>query len=346
MEFTAKRIAEYLNGEVVGNPNEKISNVSRIEEGKPGALAFLANPKYEKYIYNTQASVVIVNRNFEPSQPVSCTLIKVDNSYQAIADLLEMKEKSKPAKTGIDKSAYTDPSSGIGKDVYIGHFSVVSANTVLGNNVKIYPQTYIGENVTIGENTIIYPGVKIYNDCIIGKNCIIHAGSVLGSDGFGFAPMNDNNYKKIPQIGNVILEDNVEIGANTTIDRAMMGSTIIRRGTKLDNLIQVAHNVNIGENTVIAAQSGIAGSARIGSNCMFGGQVGVSGHLTVASGVKAAAQSGIASSITKDNEVVQGSPSLNAVEFKRSYVMFKKLPEIGDKISRLEEQIEELKKKL
>ncbi len=346
MEFTAKKIAEYLNGEVVGDPKAKVSKVSRIEEGGPGSLAFLANPKYEKHIYETDASVVIVNRDFEPAKPVKCTLIKVDNSYQAIAELLEMKEQQKPSKKGVDKSAFIDPAAKVGKDIYVGHFSVISENSVIGDNVKIYPQCYIGENVIVGKNTIIHPGVKIYHDCKIGEDCIIHAGCVIGSDGFGFVPMNDKKYKKIPQVGNVIIEENVEIGANTSIDRAMMGSTVVRRGAKLDNLIQVAHNVEIGENSVLAAQSGVAGSTKIGSNCMFGGQVGVSGHLCVAGGVKAAAQSGIASNVTKEGEAIQGSPSLNAGEYKRSYVLFKKLPEMFNYIKNLEKEIAELKKKI
>jgi UDP-3-O-[3-hydroxymyristoyl] glucosamine N-acyltransferase len=343
MEFTAKQIADFLGGEVEGDPGAVVRDISRIESGKAGTLAFLSNPQYEKYIYDTQASIVLVNRPFKPARPVSCTLVRVNDAYQAIAQLLELREQLQPRPSGIDERAWIDPSAKTGNNIYAGQFSVVSAGSVIGDGVLIYPQVYIGENVEIGKNTVLYPGVKIYRDCRIGSNCRIHAGAVIGSDGFGFAPQSDRNYRKIPQVGNVIMEDNVEIGANVTIDRAMIGSTIIRRGVKLDNLIQIAHNVEIGENTVIAAQSGIAGSTRVGAGCMIGGQAGIIGHLQIADGVKIAAQSGIGTSIVEENAVVQGSPAFHYGKYQRSYVVFKKLPEIYRKIMELEQEIRELR---
>jgi UDP-3-O-[3-hydroxymyristoyl] glucosamine N-acyltransferase len=342
MEFTASQIAEFLNGKVDGDPSAVIRDVSKIEDGKEGTLAFLANPKYEKYIYTTRATIVLVNESFSPDQPVSCTLIRVNDAYQAIAGLLQLRERLKPVPKGIDANVYIDPSASIGKDVYIGHFTVISANAVIGDNARIHPQVFIGENVMIGNNTVLYPGVKVYSDCIIGADCTIHSGVVIGSDGFGFAPQSDKNYKKIPQVGNVVLEDHVEVGSNTTIDRAMMGSTTIRKGVKLDNLIQVAHNVEIGENTVIAAQSGVAGSTRIGAGCMIGGQVGIIGHLTIADGVKIAAQSGVGVSIKVENEIVQGSPAFQYGKYQRSYVLYKKLPELYKQVSRIESQLDNL----
>ncbi|MFP4366661.1 MAG: UDP-3-O-(3-hydroxymyristoyl)glucosamine N-acyltransferase [Bacteroidales bacterium] len=345
MKFTAKQIADFLQGEVDGDPDAVVSDVAKIEEGKPGSLAFLANPKYEKYLYSTAATVVLVNRNFKPSREVRCTLVKVDDAYQAIAGLLQLQEQMKPPLTGVHEKADIDPSVRIGKDVYVGQFAVVSAGVVLGDGVKIHPQVFIGENAFIGNDTVLHPGVKIYHGCSIGKQCILHAGVVIGSDGFGFAPQSDRNYKKIPQVGNVILEDSVEIGANTTVDRAMMGSTIIRRGVKLDNLIQVAHNVEIGENTVIAAQSGIAGSAKIGADCMIGGQVGIVGHLSVADGVKIAAQSGVPVTVKEKNAVIQGSPAFNYGKYQRSYVLFRNLPGIYQQLRDLEKEIDRLKDK-
>jgi UDP-3-O-[3-hydroxymyristoyl] glucosamine N-acyltransferase len=343
MEFTAKQIAEFLNGRVEGDPDVIVNDVSKIEEGKKGTLAFLANPKYEKFLYITGASVVLVNDDFKPSQAVNCTMIRVKDAYQAIAGLLELREQLKPVPRGIDTNVYVDPSASTGSDVYIGHFSVISAGAVIGDRVRIYPQVFIGENVIIGENTVLHPGVKVYNDCIIGKNCTIHAGVIIGSDGFGFAPSSDSNYKKIPQVGNVVLEDHVEIGSNTTVDRAMMGSTIIRKGVKLDNLIQIAHNVEIGENTVIAAQSGVAGSTRVGAGCMIGGQVGIIGHLSIADGVKIAAQSGIGVSVKEKDEILQGSPAFQYSKYQRSYVLYKKLPELYKKISDIEKEVDRLK---
>ena len=344
MQFTASQIADFLNGVVEGDPEATVSDVSKIEDGKPGTLAFLANPKYEKFIYDTLASVVLVNKDFKPQQQVHVTLVRVDDAYQAIASLLELREEMKPVPEGVDTNVYVHPSARTGEGVYIGHFSVISAGAVIGDNVKIYPQVFIGENVIIENDTVLHPGVKVYYNCKIGKGCTLHAGVVIGSDGFGFAPQSDKNYKKIPQVGNVILEDRVEIGANTTIDRAMIGSTLIRKGVKIDNLIQIAHNVEIGENTVIAAQTGIAGSTRIGAECMIGGQVGIIGHLTIADGVKIAAQSGVGVSIKENNEVVQGSPAFQYGRYQRSYVLYRKLPELYQQLRNLENEIESLKR--
>jgi UDP-3-O-[3-hydroxymyristoyl] glucosamine N-acyltransferase len=346
MEFTAKMIADFLKGRVEGNPDVKVSNISKIEEGTPGTITFLANPKYEKYIYDTEASIVIVNDSFVPERPVKTTLVRVPDAYQALASLLELQSKMKPQKSGVDSLAFVHPSARIGENVYIGPFAVISENVKIGNNTKIYPQVFIGDNSTVKENTTIYPGVRVYNDCHIGSDCIIHAGVVIGSDGFGFAPQEGSDYKKIPQVGNVIIEDHVEIGANTAIDRATMGSTIIRRGVKLDNLIQIAHNVEVGENTVMAGQSGIAGSTKVGKNVMIGGQVGIIGHITVADKVKIAAQSGITLPIKTEGDIVQGSPSFGFAKYQRCYVLFRKLPDIYDQINELERQVKELKARL
>ena len=344
MQFTASQIADFLNGVVEGDPETTVSDVSKIEDGKPGTLAFLSNPKYEKYIYDTSAAVVLVNKDFKPRQQVQATLVRVDDAYQAIASLLQLREEMKPVPKGIDSNVYIHPSALTGEKVYIGNFSVISAGAVIGDNVKIYPQVFIGENVIIENDTVLHPGVKVYYNCRIGKGCTLHAGVVIGSDGFGFAPQSDKNYRKIPQVGNVILEDRVEIGANTTIDRAMIGSTLIRKGVKIDNLVQVAHNVEIGVNTVIAAQTGIAGSTRIGAECMIGGQVGIIGHLTIADGVKIAAQSGVGVSIKENNEVVQGSPAFQYGRYQRSYVLYRKLPELYQQLRNLENEIENLKR--
>ncbi len=344
MKFTAGQIAEYLNGSVEGDPGATVDDVSRIEEGRPGTLAFLSNPKYEKFLYTTKASVVLVNSEFKPSGNISCTLVRVDDAYQAIAALLQLREEMKPALTGISGNASVDTSAIIGADVYIGHYAVISEGVHVGDNVKIHPQVFIGEDVRIGRNTVLYPGVKIYPGCIIGEECTLHAGVVVGSDGFGFAPQSDSNYRKIPQVGNVVVEDRVEIGANSTIDRAMMGSTIIREGVKLDNLIQVAHSVEIGRNTVIAAQTGIAGSTKVGADCMVGGQVGIIGHLTVADGTRIAAQSGVAGNITEKNTIVQGSPSFQYSKYQRSYVLYRKLPQLYERLQKLEEDIEAMRR--
>jgi len=297
MKFSAKQIAELLNGEIEGNPKVEVNNLSKIEEGKKGSLTFLSNPKYTHFIYSTAATIVIVNKDFVAEQPVRSTLVRVEDAYQAFAKLLEIYNQIKLNKTGISERASIAQSASVGKNVYIAEFAFIGENVEIADNVKIYPQTFVGDNTIIGNNTILYSGVKIYSDNIIGNNCTFHSGVIIGADGFGFAPNCDNNYMKVPQIGNVIIEDNVEVGANTTIDRATLGSTIIRKGAKLDNLIQVAHNVEIGENTVIISQTGIAGSTKIGKNCLIGGQVGIVGHLKIADNVKIEAQSGVASSI-------------------------------------------------
>ncbi len=346
MKFTAQTIASFLKGEVIGNPNVEVWDVSKIEEGKPGTLTFLANPKYTRYIYETNASIVLVNKDFVPEKEIKATLIKVDDAYQSLARLLELVQQSKPQKSGIEKNSYISESAKVGNDVYIGAFAYISENVTIGNGVKIYPQVYIGDNVVIGDNTILYPGVKIYADCRVGKECVIHAGAVIGADGFGFAPNSENNYKKVPQIGNVIIEDYVEIGANTCIDRATMGSTIVRKGVKLDNLIQIAHNVEVGENTVMAAQVGIAGSTKIGRDCMFGGQVGVAGHLTVANGVKLGAQCGVNSSINEENATLIGSPAMDYKDFMKCFVLFRNFTKIHQQIGTLEKEMKEVKEKL
>lgn len=345
MEFTAKVIAGFLKGEIKGDPEVKVTDVSKIEEGKKGTLSFLANPKYEKFIYTTESSIILVNKNIKLEKEIIPTLILVDDAYQAFAALLELYTQSLPKKTGIDEQVYISNSAILGEDIYIGTFAYLGDNVKVGNQTKIYPQVYIGDNVTIGNNTLIYPGVKIYHDCKIGNNCTIHAGSVIGSDGFGFAQSDDKNYKKIPQIGNVILEDDVELGANVTVDRATMGSTIIHKGVKLDNLIQVAHNVEIGENTVIAAQSGISGSTKIGKRCMFGGQVGIAGHIKIADNVIIGAQSGISNNVEKENVILLGSPAYNISEKKREFAVARQLPSIYKKLMDLEKEVQKLKEK-
>lgn len=346
MEYTAQNIADLLNGTIVGDKDVKVSNISKIEEGNPGTLSFLANPKYTKYIYSTKASIVIVNEDFKPQKDISSTLIKVKDAYQAFAALLDFYNKNKNNYKGVDEQTYISETAKVGKNIYLGSFSYIGDNAVIGDNVKIFPQVYIGNNVRIGDNTILFPGVKVYHDCKIGANCIIHASSVIGSDGFGFAPKSQADYMKVPQIGNVILEDNVEVGSNTTIDRATIGSTIIRKGVKLDNLIQIAHNVEIGDHTVIAAQTGISGSTKLGKDCMIAGQVGFVGHLNIADEVKIAAQSGISSNIKEKGAVHQGSPNFEIRDYRKSYVLFKKLPELYKQINNLEEEIKKLREKL
>lgn len=348
MEFSATQIAHLLEGDIDGDSNVSVNNLSKIEEGKPGTLSFLANLKYEPYLYTTKASVVIVDKSFSPTNkiPETCTLIKVASAQAAFAKLLEMYNEINRDETGIHPQSFTEESATVGENVLLGAFVYVGKNVKIGNNVKIYPNSYIGNNVTIGDDTIIFSGVKVYSDCVIGKSCTIHSGVIIGGDGFGFVPNSENNYSKVPQIGNAILEDHVEIGSNTTIDRATLGSTIIRKGAKIDNLIQIAHNVEIGENTVIAAQTGVAGSTKIGKNCMIGGQVGIVGHLKIADGVKIAAQSGIGNSIEEENSIWQGSPAFNIGDYKRSYVMFRSLPKIKQKIDSLQQELKELKQTL
>ncbi len=343
MKFTAKEIAKYLKGDVEGNPEVVVGSVARIEDGHEGDLSFLSNMSYEKYIYTTGSSVVIVNRDFKPSARVNATMIRVDNAYEAFATLLALYEQSKPRKKGIHPRAVIEDSAAIGTDVYIGPMAYIGENVIIGDRCSVYQNVNIGDYCSLGEDTVIYPGVTVYHKCIIGKNCNIHAGSVIGSDGFGFAPQSDENYKKIPQLGNVVLEDNVEIGANVVIDRATMGSTIIRKGVKLDNLIQIGHNVEVGENTVMAGQTGIAGSTKIGKNCMFGGQVGITGHVKIAQGTKAAAQSGINAHILKENTTVYGSPAFEYRKSQLSHIIFRRLPELKQKVEKLEEEIKEIK---
>ncbi len=345
MEFSASQIAQLLEGEVVGDEEAIVSNLSKIEEGQSGTLSFLANPAYSEYIYTTQASIVILNRDFklEKSIPDTLTLIRVDDAYSCFAKLLDLYNQIKYDRKGVDKHAFVSESANIGADVYVGAGAVVEDGAVIGDGSKIYPQAFIGSNVKIGANTLVHPSARILADCEVGGDCVIHSGVVIGGDGFGFAPNSDNNYQKVAQIGNVIIEDHVEIGANTTIDRATLGHTIVRKGVKIDNLIQIAHNVEIGENTVIAAQTGIAGSTKIGKNCMIGGQVGIVGHITIADGTMIAAQSGIQSSI-KEKTIVQGSPAIAAGEFKKSYVGFRRLPNIMKELGDLKKSISALKR--
>ena len=345
IKYTAQEIAEILNGKVEGNKEETIERLSKIEEGIKGSLTFLANPIYTHCIYSTRASVVIVNKDFIAEQPITSTLIRVANAYQAFAKLLETYNQIKLNKVGISNLAFINKTATIGENVYIGEFVFVGENVKIGNNSKIYPNTFIGDNTSIGENTTLFAGVKVYSDNIIGSNCNLHAGSVIGGDGFGFAPQSESNYMKIAQTGNVIIEDEVEIGANTTIDRATLGSTILHKGVKLDNLIQIGHGVEIGENTIVVAQTGIAGSAKIGKNCVIAGQVGIVGHITIADNVKIAAQSGVGSSIKNEDQTVQGSPAFEIRAYKKSYIHFKNFNKIKNKIDELEKIINELQQK-
>ena len=339
MKFNAKQIAELINGKIVGNANVEIKSLAKIEEGKAGDLTFLANPKYTPHVYTSKASIVIVNKSFTAEKNINSTLIKVEDAYASFSQLLELYNQMKFNKVGISDKSDIANSSTIGDNVFIGAFTTIAESAIIDRNVKIYPNCYIGENVTIKENTILFSGVKVYHDCIIGTNNIIHSGVIIGCDGFGFAPNKNSNYNKINQIGNVVTGNNVEIGANSTIDRATMGSTIIGNGVKLDNLIQIAHNVEIGENTVIAAQAGVAGSSKIGKNCMIGGQVAVSGHLSIADEVKIAGQSGISSSIKKIGRIVQGPMAFDIKDFQRSYIIFKKLPEIYHRLNKIQKEL-------
>ena len=338
MKFTAEQIAGILEGTVVGDSNIEVSKLAKIEEGTEGSLTFLANPKYKSFIYSTKASITIVNSDFEPEEQITTTLIKVEDAYKAFSKLLEYYNQIKLNKSGIEQPSYISDSSTLGENIYVGAFSYIGDNVSLGANVKIFPNSYIGDNVTIGDNSIVFSGAKIYSECIIGNNCVINSGAIIGADGFGFVPDEKGEYSKVPQIGNVIIEDNVDIGAATTIDRATLGSTIIRKGVKLDNQIQIAHNVEIGKNTVIAAQTGIAGSTKIGENCQIGGQVGIAGHLTLGNNVRIQAQSGIGRNI-KDNETLQGSPSFGYTDWNKSYVYFKNLPKIVKTINDLEKKV-------
>ena len=339
MVFTAGQIAGILEGEVEGNPEIAVHKLTKIEEGESGSLTFLANPKYTAHIYTTKASVTIVNKDFVPEQDIATTMIKVDDAYESFSKLLEYYNQVENNKVGIESPVFTADDAVYGENFYLGAFSYLGNNVVIGNNVKIYPNVYVGDNVKIDDNVIVFAGAKIYSETVIGKNCMIHSGAIIGADGFGYTPNKEGEFSRIPQTGNVVLKDNVDIGAGTTIDRATLGSTILHRGVKLDNQIQIAHNVEIGEHTIIAAQTGIAGSAKIGKRCMIGGQVGIVGHITIGDNVKIQAQSGIGRNI-KDNEVLQGSPALKLGDYNKSYVHFKNLPKIVKRIDKLEKKID------
>jgi UDP-3-O-[3-hydroxymyristoyl] glucosamine N-acyltransferase len=344
MEFTARQIAQVINGEIIGNENVTVNSFSKIEEGKPGSISFLANPKYTHYIYNTKASIVLIDKNAILEKPVETTLIKVNNAYECIAKLLQMYEATKPKKTGIDPLAFVSTNAKIGKNCYIGAFAYVGDNVSIGDNTQIYPHTTICENTTIGESCTLYPNVTVYHGSLIGDRVILHAGSVIGSDGFGFAP-STNGYDKIPQIGVVTIENDVEIGANTCIDRSTMGSTYIRKGVKLDNLVQIAHNTDIGENTVMSAQVGVAGSTKVGQWCMFGGQVGLAGHIVIGNKVFLGAQSGVPGNI-KDNQQLIGTPPMKQRPYFKSQAVFRRLPELYKQINDLQKQVEKLQKQI
>ncbi|MFD2585676.1 UDP-3-O-(3-hydroxymyristoyl)glucosamine N-acyltransferase [Croceitalea marina] len=339
MKFTATQIAGILEGEVEGNPETAVHKLSKIEEGESGSLTFLANPKYTPYIYSTKASITIVNRDFIPEQALSTTLIKVEDAYKSFSKLLEYYNQVKNNKVGIESPSFVSESASYGKGFYLGAFSYLGENVKIGDDVKVYPNVYIGDNVTIGDNVQLFAGSKVYSESIIGNGCVIHSGAIIGADGFGFTPNEKGEYSKVPQTGNVILEDNVDVGAGTTIDRATLGSTILRKGVKLDNQIQIAHNVEIGEHTAIAAQTGVAGSTKIGKHCLIGGQVGIVGHITIGDRVRIQAQSGIGRNV-KDDEVLQGSPALNYGDYNKSYVHFKNLPKLVNQIHNLEKKID------
>jgi UDP-3-O-[3-hydroxymyristoyl] glucosamine N-acyltransferase len=343
MEFSAQQIADFLKGTVDGDPEVKVSTFSKIEEGKPDSITFLANARYESYIYETEASIVLVDTGFTPAKPVKATLVKVSNAYVALATLMSLVEQAKPEKTGMDSTAFIAASARTGGDCYIGAYAYIGEDVQIGNHCKIYPYAYVGDRTTIGDHTVVYPHVTVYENCRIGERCIVHAGAVIGSDGFGFAP-DGEHYNKIPQTGNVEIGDDVEIGANTTIDRAVMGSTVICNGVKLDNLIQVAHNVEIGENTVMAAQVGIAGSVKVGRHCMFGGQAGLAGHIRIADHVNLGAQSGVIGNVKEERSVLLGAPAIDAKTFMRSSAVFKRLPEIYRTLGELQREVEQLKK--
>ncbi len=338
MKFTAADIASMISGKVEGDPGVQVNKLSKIEQGEPGTISFLGNPKYTHFIYETNASIIIVSNDFVPEQPLKCTLIRVENPYQAFAQMLEAYNQLIQNKKGISKNSSVSDTATIGKDCYIGDFAYIGENAIIGDNVKIFPGCYIGDNATIGNNSTLYSGVKLYIGTSVGKNCTIHGGCVIGADGFGFVPQDNSQYQKVAQIGNVVIEDNVEIGSNTTIDRATLGSTIIRKGVKLDNLIQIAHNVEVGENTVIAAQTGIAGSTRIGRNCMIGGQVGITGHLNIGNDVKIAAQSGISTDVA-DGSIIMGSPAFEISNYRKSYVHFRNFNKIVERLNSLEKSI-------
>mgnify|MGYP002621088444 CR=1 FL=1 len=342
MEFTAKQIAGFIQGKVEGDENATVHTFCKIEEGRTGAISFLSNPKYTHYLYNTEASIVLINDDLVLEEPVKATLIRVGNAYECVAKLLQMYAAAQPKKTGVDPLAFISPNAKVGEDCYIGAFAYIGDGAEIGDGSQIYPQVYVGDGVTIGENALLYPNVTIYHGCRLGKNVTIHAGSVIGADGFGFAPTPEG-YDKIPQIGIVTIEDDVEIGANTCVDRSTMGSTTIHKGVKLDNLIQVAHNVEIGANTVMASQCGIAGSTKVGEWCMFGGQVGMAGHISIASHTNVGAQAGITGSVRKEGTTIIGSPAWDAKGFMKSAAVFRRLPDMYQQIDELKKEIEMLK---
>lgn len=342
MEFSAKQIAQFVQGVIEGDENATVNTFAKIEDGKPGAISFLSNPKYTHYIYDTESSIVLVDKSVELEKPTKATLIKVDNAYECVAKLLQLYESMKPKKTCIDSLAFISPSAKIGENVYIGAFAYIGDNVVIGDGCQIYPNVVICENAKVGNDCLFYPNVTIYHDCHVGNRVTLHAGSVVGSDGFGFAP-SENGYDKIPQIGIVTIEDDVEIGANTCIDRSTMGSTFVRKGVKLDNLVQIAHNTDIGANTVMSAQVGIAGSTKVGQWCMFGGQVGIAGHITIGNKVFLGAQSGVPSSL-KDNQTLIGTPPMEKLPYFKSQAIFQKLPDLYKQIQKLQKEVDELKK--
>lgn len=343
MQFTASIIADYLNGTIEGNPDTVVANVAKIEEATPNDLVFLSNPKYEEHLYTTRAGIALVSSDLVLRHAVDITLIRVENPYKSFAGLLELYVAAKSKKSGISPLAHIDPSAVIAPGAYIGEFTVIGPGVKIGTDAYIYPQVYIGDNVSLGDNVKLYPGVRIYEDCVLHNNITIHSGTVIGGDGFGFAPTENGDFQKIPQIGNVLIEDNVEIGANSCVDRATMGSTVIHRGVKLDNLIQIAHNVTIGENTVMAAQVGVAGSTKIGRNVMMGGQVGIVGHISIADNVKIASQSGIGQDVTKDGETMFGSPATSGISHHRAQAIFKQLPDMRRQLIELSRTVKEMK---
>ncbi len=342
MEFSAKQIAQFVQGVIEGDENATVNTFAKIEDGKPGAISFLSNPKYTHYIYDTESSIVLVDKSVELEKPTKATLIRVDNAYECVAKLLQLYESMKPKKTGIDSLAFVSPSAKIGENVYIGAFAYIGDNVVIGDGCQIYPNVVICENAKVGNDCLFYPNVTIYHDCHVGNRVTLHAGSVVGSDGFGFAP-SENGYDKIPQIGIVTIEDDVEIGANTCIDRSTMGSTYVRKGVKLDNLVQIAHNTDIGANTVMSAQVGVAGSTKVGQWCMFGGQVGIAGHITIGNKVFLGAQSGVPSSL-KDNQTLIGTPPMEKLPYFKSQAIFQRLPDLYKQIQKLQKEVDELKK--
>lgn len=346
MEFSAQQIASFLGGTVEGNPDVKVSDFSKIEEGRPGTLSFLSNPKYTQYIYESKSSIVLVNNTFEAEKEIQATLIRVPDAYAALATLLSLVEQAQPRKTGISPLAYISESAQLGENVYIAPFAFIGDGVTIGEGSSVFAQVSIETGAKVGKNTTLFSGVKIYHKCVVGDNCILHSGCVIGSDGFGFAPTEDGSYKKIPQMGNVVLEDDVEIGANTVVDRATMGSTIIRKGVKLDNLVQIAHNVEIGSHTVIASQTGISGSTKLGSRCTVAGQVGIAGHIQIADGTIFGAQTGVPNSIKKSNQILMGTPAIQLMNFQKSAIVYKNLPELQRLVYAMQKRIDELEEKL